>query len=112
MKDMKETDEHASAPQSMTLRYAAIDPKGELSDEAELDNRVCECCQTSAAVTSDGPIVVYRDCSQSEVRDTYIVRHVNSSWSIPQARRRDQTHRGVLPFRLPSRNSSHFLSAW
>ena len=54
MKDMKESDEHAPAPASMTLRYAAIDRKGNLSDEAELDNRVCECCQTSAAVTSDG----------------------------------------------------------
>lgn len=82
MKDMKESDEHAPAPASMTLRYAAIDRKGNLSDEAELDNRVCECCQTSAAVTSDGPIALYRDRSQSEVRDIYIVRQVNGSWSL------------------------------
>ena len=84
MKDMKETDEHAPAPESMTLRYAAIDRDGNLADEAELDNRVCECCQTSAAVTSDGPIAVYRDRSQSEVRDIYIVRQVNGTWSAPQ----------------------------
>lgn len=84
MKDMKETDEHAPAPESMTLRYAAIDRNGNISDEAELDNRVCECCQTSAAVTSVGPIAVYRDRSQAEVRDIYIVRQVNGSWSAPQ----------------------------
>jgi hypothetical protein len=84
MKDMKETDEHAPAPQSMTLRYAAIDAEGNLSDETQLDERVCECCQTSAALTSQGPIAVYRDRSQSEVRDIYIVRQVNGSWTTPQ----------------------------
>ena len=84
MKDMKETDEHAPAPQSMTLRYAAMDAAGNLFDESELDERVCECCQTSATVTSDGPVVVYRDRSPGEVRDIYIVRHVNGAWTKPQ----------------------------
>ena len=46
MKDMKETDEHAPAAESMTLRYAALDADGKLSDEVQLDERVCECCQT------------------------------------------------------------------
>ena len=85
MKDMKEGDDHGPSPESMTLRYAALDAGGNLSDEAELDERVCECCQTSAAVTSDGPIAVYRDRSPSEVRDVYIVRHVNGGWTRPQA---------------------------
>src|SRR5689334_4141417 len=73
MKDMKETDEHAPAPESMTLRYATIDANGNLADETQLDERVCECGQTSAAVTSAGPIAVYRDRSATEVRDIYIV---------------------------------------
>ena len=84
MKTTNDSDEHAPAAESMTLRYAAIDADGNLSDEAQLDERVCECCQTSAAVTSDGPIVVYRDRSPSEVRDIHIVRHVNGSWTTPQ----------------------------
>src|SRR6185503_18979978 len=84
MKDMKETDEHAPAPQNMTLRYAAIDAKGNLSDEIQLDERVCECCGTSAALTSQGPMAVYRDRSQNEVRDIYIVRQVNGTWTMPQ----------------------------
>ncbi len=84
MKDMKETDEHAPSPESMTLRYASIDAAGNLSDESELDERICECCQTSAALTRDGPIVVYRDRSQTEVRDIYMVRHVNGAWTKPQ----------------------------
>ena len=85
MKDTKETDEHTPSPESMTLRYATIDATGNLSAESELDERVCECCQTSAAVTSAGPIVVYRDRSQTEVRDIYIVRRVNGAWTKPQA---------------------------
>ena len=84
MKGMKESDEHGPAPESMTLRYAALDANGNLSDEAELDERVCECCQTSAAVTSAGPVAVYRDRSQTEVRDIHIVRQVNGSWTKPQ----------------------------
>lgn len=84
MQNMKETDEHAPAPESMTLRYAAIDADGKLSDEAQLDERVCECCQTSAALTSQGPIAVYRDRSPSEVRDIYVVRQVSGSWTTPQ----------------------------
>lgn len=85
MKNVKDSDEHGPAPESMTLRYAAIAADGNLSDETELDERVCECCQTSAAVTSNGPIAVYRDRSPTEVRDIYIVRQVNGSWTRPQA---------------------------
>ena len=102
MKDMKETDEHAPAPESMTLRYAAIDRNGNLSDEAELDTRVCECCQTSAAVTSDGPIAVYRDRSLSEVRDIYIVRQVKGAWGAPQAIYADNWQINGCPVNGPS----------
>ena len=114
MKNMKETDEHAPAPESMTLRYAAIDRQGNVSDEAELDNRVCECCQTSAAVTSDGPIAVYRDRSPSEVRDIYIVRQVNGSWSAPQAIYADNWEINGCPVNGPSvaANGRSVLVAW
>lgn len=84
MKNMKEGDDHAPASESMTLRYAAIDADGKITDEAQLDERVCECCQTSAALTSEGAIAVYRDRSQTEVRDIYFVRQVNGSWSSPK----------------------------
>jgi hypothetical protein len=85
LKNMKESDDHGPSPESMTLRYATIDADGTLSDETELDERVCECCQTSAAVTSAGPIAVYRDRSQGEIRDIHVVRQVNGSWTKPQA---------------------------
>lgn len=83
-KDMKESDEHEPAPESMTLRYAALDANGKLADEVQLDERVCECCQTSAAFTSDGPIAVYRDRSPTEVRDIFIVRQGSGGWTAPK----------------------------
>lgn len=86
MKDMKEQhDEDKPLSANMTLRYAAIDANGNISDEAELDERICECCQTSAAVTSEGVVAVYRDRSQNEVRDIYSVRQASGSWVKPQA---------------------------
>jgi hypothetical protein len=84
MKDMEHDSEGTPAPQSMTLRYAAIDVDGKLSDEAQLDERVCECCQTSVAMTGEGPIAVYRDRSESEVRDIFFLKQQsNGSWSGP-----------------------------
>jgi hypothetical protein len=48
-----------------------------------LDARVCECCQTDAAVGREGPVVVYRDRSEDEVRDIAIVRATATGWSAP-----------------------------
>jgi hypothetical protein len=67
----------------MTLRYTTFGKDGQPRPEALLDPRVCECCQTSAAVTSEGPVVVYRDRSDEEVRDIWIVRLGKGQWSAP-----------------------------
>jgi hypothetical protein len=114
MKDLKESDEHAPAAASMTLRYAAIDAGGNLSDETQLDERVCECCQTSAAVTSQGPIAVYRDRSQNEVRDIYLVRQVNGSWTTPQPVFADNWQINGCPVNGPSvaADGSKVAVAW
>ncbi len=68
----------------MTIRGAIVDKKGKKSAEWELDNRVCDCCQTSAAITANGPVVVYRDRSEEEIRDISIVRLVNGKWTSPK----------------------------
>ena len=67
----------------MTIRGAIVDKQGNKSGEWELDNRVCDCCQTSAAITSNGPVVVYRDRSDKEIRDISIVRMINGQWTKP-----------------------------
>ncbi|MFN2497752.1 MAG: sialidase family protein [Pyrinomonadaceae bacterium] len=103
MKDMKhEEDEHAPGAESMTLRYAAIDKDGKLADEAQLDERVCECCQTSGALTSEGAIAVYRDRSQTEVRDIFFVKHTNDSWGAPQAVHADNWEINGCPVNGPA----------
>lgn len=51
--------------------------------EELLDPRVCDCCQTDAALTSDGPIVAFRDRSDKEVRDIYVIRKTAKGWSQP-----------------------------
>ncbi|MEO7922203.1 MAG: sialidase family protein [Chitinophagaceae bacterium] len=68
----------------MSLRGALIDKQGNKKDEWELDNRVCDCCQTSATITTNGPVVVYRDRSEDEIRDMSIVRYVNRAWTAPK----------------------------
>jgi hypothetical protein len=68
----------------MTLRYAAMDAKGNLHDEALLDSRVCECCSTDGAVTGDGSLVaIYRNRSEEEIRDISFIRRTGGSWSEP-----------------------------
>ena len=68
----------------MSIRGAVTDKQGKKSGDWELDNRVCDCCQTSAAITTNGPVVVYRDRSDEEIRDISIVRMVNNKWTTPK----------------------------
>jgi len=68
----------------MTVRGAVINKSGIKINDWELDGRVCDCCQTSAAITDNGPVVVYRDRSFDEVRDMSIVRFVDGTWTKPE----------------------------
>ena len=68
---------------AMTLRGAIFDQAGEAQERWELDNRICDCCQTGAAMTENGPIVIYRDRSENEIRDMSVVRWVDGAWTQP-----------------------------
>lgn len=74
---------------AMTIRTAEFDNSGNLYQEAELDARVCDCCQTDAVLTDSGPVVVYRDRSDEEVRDISIVRQQNGEWTKPRTIHQD-----------------------
>ena len=114
MKDMKDDDEHAPSPQSMTLRYAAIDAHGGLSEEKQLDERVCECCQTAATLSSEGVIAVYRDRSDTEVRDIYTVRQWNGTWTSPSPIHADNWTINGCPVNGPTiaADNSRVAVAW
>lgn len=77
----EEAHDHGGA---MTLRTAEFDENGKLYEEAELDTRICDCCQTDAAWTDAGAVVVYRDRSEEEIRDIAMVRKVDGQWTAPQ----------------------------
>jgi hypothetical protein len=75
---------------SMALYYARYDRAGKQVAEAVVDARVCECCSTSVAVTSEGPLprsatAATRKCGHPRV----VVRegHVRGrkTWSAPVA---------------------------
>ena len=68
----------------MTLRAAIVSERGEVSKDILLDNRSCDCCQTTAAITTNGPVVIYRDRSEEEIRDISIVRQVEGKWTAPK----------------------------
>ena len=78
-------DDHAAhggdAAGAMTLRAAVVDANLQRSGDAELDARVCDCCQTAAAMTSKGALLVYRDRSADEIRDIHAIRYDGGAWS-------------------------------
>ncbi len=73
-----------SIENSMTIRFAEFDSSDNLLHEAVLDNRTCECCDSDMVMTKNGPVVIYRDRSEKEIRDISIVRKVNGSWTAPK----------------------------
>lgn len=86
----------------MTLRSAIIHSSGTLTDEVELDYQVCDCCQTSSAMTDFGPVVVYRNRTDQEIRDIYIVRNVDGVWQEPNPVFNDGWKIGGCPVNGPS----------
>ena len=98
----------------MTLRAALIDKKGNKVNEWELDERICDCCQTSAVITNDGPVVVYRDRSDDEVRDMSIVRYVNGNWTSPKTIHADNWQIKACPVNGPRADAinNDLVVAW
>lgn len=99
---------------AMTLRTAEFDKNGNLFEEAELDHRICDCCQTDAAMTSNGPIVVYRDRSEKEIRDISIVRKIDGKWTAPALIYEDNWEITGCPVNGPAAvaNGSFLAVAW
>ena len=56
---------------------------GKTGTEKVLDPSVCDCCQTDAAMAADGPVVVFRDRQDKEMRDISLVRRTGDGWSQP-----------------------------
>lgn len=106
-------DEHHHGG-AMNLRAAILNRSGEKEKEWLLDEKVCDCCQTSTTLTSSGPIVVYRDRSDKEIRDIAYTRYMNGSWTTPEKIADDQWQINGCPVNGPQITSSgnNIAVAW
>jgi hypothetical protein len=93
---------------------SSIYSDGGFQTENVLDARVCDCCQTDAAVINGNPIVVYRDRSDSEVRDIYFVRRDGNQWSQPKVLYPDNWKIAACPVNGPaiSASGNKVVVAW
>tara|TARA_B100000575_G_scaffold66158_1_gene50826 strand:+ start:109 stop:759 length:651 start_codon:yes stop_codon:yes gene_type:complete len=62
-----------------------MDDEGRYSGKKQIDPLVCDCCQTAAAVSAGNPLVVYRDRTDSEIRDISSARRLQGDWTLPQS---------------------------
>lgn len=79
----KQANEYTEDPNEtgMTLRAAMLTTESTLADEQLVDSLICDCCQTDVAMTAEGPIAVYRNRTENEIRDIYVTRRVGDQWT-------------------------------
>ena len=98
----------------MTIRFAEITTAGDIVNEIELDSSVCDCCQTSITNTDKGPVVVYRDRSDKEIRDIYVTRNIDDGWETPVPVYNDEWEIYGCPVNGPKvvSNSNNLAVSW
>lgn len=90
----------------MALRYAAYDAQWKRTAEGVVDPRACECCATTAALTSDGVLVAFRDRSDTEIRDIAVARLENGKWTEPVRVHEDNWEVFACPVNGPTVSAS------
>lgn len=105
---------HGAGKKAMTLRAAFFNARGKSFAPVLLDERVCDCCQTSVAQTQQGYVVAYRNRSAKEVRDIGYVTYKNGKWSKPQVLHDDGWKINGCPVNGPSisANGNQVAVAW
>lgn len=98
----------------MGIRYATVDADGRIANDAELDDRTCECCTTGMTMTSNGPVIVYRDRSADEVRDIAYVTKTASGWTKPARVNADDWKINACPVNGPQIDAigQRAVTAW
>lgn len=84
------------------LRVASFDGALQRSGDTELDAVTCDCCQTDAAPTSKGLLLVYRDRTADDIRDIRAVRHDGKAWSASAPVSEDGWRMPACPVNGPS----------
>lgn len=109
------------------LRYASFRADGTQHADAWVDPITCECCPTSAAVTTRGPVIVYRDrvtppgvrpedirYETPTVRDIHLVRFEDGRWTEPRRVHADDWVFNACPDNGPAVDAvdNHVAVAW
>lgn len=107
-------DDGTPPSREMTVRWRTVAGDGTPGPETLLDPRACDCCQTGAALTDEGPIVVYRDRTAGEVRDIHLVRWTPDGWAPDVRVHADDWVIGGCPVNGPAvaAQGSHVAVAW
>jgi hypothetical protein len=114
--DGRETVGKGHGGGQMMLRGAIVFEDGSVQYDTLLDDRTCDCCQTSAAIGPNNEIVVvYRDRSEDEIRDISVVRWEQKiDWSKPKTISNDYWKIPGCPVNGPSIDafSTNMAVAW
>ncbi len=96
------TDHDGHAGGAMMLRAASFAADGRRGEEWPLDTATCDCCTTSVAISSRGPVLAYRGRTKEEIRDTRLVRFDGQRWTRPITVHKDNWHFGGCPVNGPA----------
>jgi len=67
--------------EAMGVRYTTFDASWKQTEDIGVDAKACECCGTSVAMAADGPVAVFRDRTDAEIRDIVVSRLERGAWS-------------------------------
>lgn len=105
----------SAATNEMTVRFATLPAGGDAAvagsattvmAEHVLDERACDCCQTGVALTARGPLIVYRDRSEEEIRDISVTRLIDGQWTAPRRLHADDWKIDACPVNGPQADAS------
>ncbi len=91
-----------SPSNEMMLMTTSFGANGAQGPEVRLDERTCDCCQNAAAMTSNGPVVAYRNRTADEIRDVYVTRRVAGKWTEGAAVHDDKWKIAACPVNGPA----------
>jgi hypothetical protein len=100
-KMVNEYDESDVRTSGMTLRSGTFGQDLLPYKDALVDDLVCDCCQTDVALTSDGPVAVYRNRTTDEIRDIYVSRREFGEWQPGHAVNDDHWQIDACPVNGP-----------
>ena len=91
-----------STKRVMQLAWTGLRADGTTHRELFLDEKICDCCQTSAVVTGTTTLVAYRNRTDAEIRDIHVQRIANRVVFPGAPVHRDNWHFAGCPVNGPS----------